>query len=146
VRAPDYFNEQQRQAIKDAIEKAELTTSGELRVFVDDHCHNTEAIDRAIMVFEKLQMHKTLLRHGVLIYLSVDDHKFAIIGDTGIHLKVGIDFWNEAKEAMLMHFKQGNLTEGIIAGISKAGEALSKHFPRAHDDTNELQNDVVFGD
>ena len=53
MRAPDYFNEQQRQAIKDAIEKAELTTSGELRVFVDDHCHNTEAIDRAIMVFEK---------------------------------------------------------------------------------------------
>jgi uncharacterized membrane protein len=145
VRAPDYFTEQQRQAIKSAIENAERITSGELRVFVDDHCHNMQAIDRAIIVFEKLNMHKTQLRHGVLIYLSVDDHKYAIIGDTGIHNKVGADFWNEAKEAMLFHFKMGDLTAGIIAGINKAGEALSIHFPRAHDDTDELQNDMVFG-
>lgn len=143
--APDYFTPQQQEAIKAAIGNAELMTSGELRVFIDDHCNKKDVLHRAAFVFEKLKMHETQLRNGVLIYLSIDDRKFAVIGDKGIHAIVKDDFWNETKELMLSYFKNNQLTEGLIAGIKKAGEVLSKNFPRSINDNNELSNDMVFG-
>jgi uncharacterized membrane protein len=146
VRAPDLFTEEQRNAIQHAVHEAELLTSGEIRVFIDDHCKDADVLNRAATVFEKLNMHQTALRNGVLLYLSVEDRKFAIIGDIGIHEKVKDDFWNEAKTEMLSHFKNNKVTEGLIAGIIKAGKALGVYFPRAHDDTNELPNDIVFGE
>ena len=143
--APELFTAQQQEAIKAAIHEAELMTSGELRVFIDDHCRKTDVLVRAAFVFEKLKMHETQLRNGVLFYLSVDDRKFAVIGDKGIHELVKDDFWNETKELMVSYFKNNQVAEGLIAGIKKAGEALSKNFPRSGDDTNELSNDVIFG-
>ena len=145
MRAPDLFTEEQREAIQHAIHDAELLTSGEIRVFIDDHCKDTNVLNRAATVFEKLHMHETALRSGVLIYLSVQDRKFAIIGDSGIHEKVTDDFWNTTKELMVSYFKNDQVAEGLIAGITKAGKALGDHFPRQHDDSNELSNDIVFG-
>lgn len=146
MRAPDFFTEEQRHAIQHAIHEAELLTSGELRVFIDDHCKDADVLIRAATVFEKLHMHETALRNGVLIYLSVQDHKFAIVGDAGIHEKVKDDFWNATKIEMLAYFKDNKVTEGLIAGIAKAGAALGVYFPRQHDDTNELSNEIVFGE
>jgi len=80
----------------------------------------------------------------VLIYLAVVDHKFAIIGDKGIHEKVGDDFWNETKELMLSYFKKNQISAGLVAGIKKAGESLSIHFPRQDNDHNEISDEIVF--
>ena len=77
-----------------------------------------------------MMMHKTDERNGVLIYLALEDKKFAIIGDVGIHAKVGDDFWNSIKNRMTEHFKQARFTEGLIQGIMEGGQALQKHFPR----------------
>jgi uncharacterized membrane protein len=90
-------------------------------------------------------MHKTLERNGVLIYLAIDDHKFAIIGDAGINSIVGADFWNETKEIMLNAFKKDQLIEGVILGIDRAGKALQKYFPYTKEDTNELSDDIYIG-
>lgn len=143
--APDIFTQAQQDAIKASIAEAEMMTSGEIRLFIDDHCKDADPLEKAARVFAELKMDKTTLRNGVLIYLSVDDRKFAIIGDAGIHEKVKDDFWNETKELMLSYFKNNQLVEGLIAGIKKAGAALSIHFPRQADDSNELSNDIVFG-
>lgn len=146
MRAPDLFTEKQRHDIQHAIHEAELLTSGEIRVFIDDHCKDADVLKRAATVFEKLHMHETALRNGVLIYLSVQDRKFAIIGDSGIHEKVKDDFWNATKELMVSYFKKDQVAEGLIAGIAKAGKALGVYFPRQLNDSNELSNDIVFGD
>ncbi|MEO8147907.1 MAG: TPM domain-containing protein [Bacteroidia bacterium] len=143
--APDIFTQAQQDAIKASIDEAELMTSGELRLFIDDHCKDADPIKKAVKIFAELKMDKTDLRNGVLVYLSVKDHKFAIIGDKGIHEKVKDDFWNETKELMLSHFKNNQLVEGLTAGIKKAGAALAVHFPRQSNDSNELSNDIVFG-
>ncbi len=142
--APDIFTIEQHDAIMAAIHEAEMMTSGELRLFIDDHCKKADPVEKAVLVFKELKMDQTDLRNGVLIYLSIEDHKFAIIGDKGIHEIVKDDFWNESKELMLSHFRNNQLTEGLIAGIKKAGAALSVHFPRKADDSNELSNDIVF--
>ena len=61
-------------------------------------------------------MDKTAQRNGVLIYLAHADHKFAIIGDTGINRVVPDNFWETTKVAMNAHFATGNLADGIVAG------------------------------
>jgi len=142
--ATDLFSDQDRLQIKNAIAGAELLTSGEIRVYIEDECKG-EVLDRAAFVFEELAMHKTEERNGVLIYLATDYKKFAIIGDVGIHTKVGDDFWKSIKEKMVANFKAGKLAEGLTVAISETGVALSKYFPRKANDKNELSDEIVFG-
>ena len=142
--AKNFFTEQQKHSIQQAIANAELNTSGEIRVHVDDKCKE-DVLDKAANTFHYLKMDATELRNGVLFYLAVEDHKFAIIGDKGINEKVPSDFWNHIKETMLSHFKQNQFTDGLCKGIEMAGDKLKVHFPLQHNDTNELSNDVSFG-
>ena len=139
------FTEQEQHQIRKAIESAERNTSGEIRICVEKTC-SQEVLDRAANYFKKLNMHKTRLRNGVLIYLSTVDRKFAIIGDAGINKVVPQNFWDQTKETMLAQFKYGNLTEGIITGITMAGDQLKKYFPATDSDKNELPDDIAFMD
>ena len=91
-------------------------------------------------------MDKTSRHNGVLIYLAYVDHKFAIVGDSGINKVVPNDFWETTKVAMKAHFASGNLAQGIIAGVILAGEKLATFFPSQNDDINELPNDIIFMD
>ncbi len=139
------FTEQEQQQIRKAIESAEKNTSGEIRICVEKTC-SEEVLNRAVTYFKQLNMHKTKLRNGVLIYLSTVDRKFAIIGDAGINKVVPQNFWDTTKETMLSQFKYGNLTEGISVGIKMAGEQLQKYFPSMDTDLNELPDDIAFMD
>lgn len=139
-----YFTEENKLQIANAIRAAETNTSGEIRVHIEKHCRE-EVLDRAAFWFEKLEMHKTELRNGVLFYLAIDDHKFAILGDAGINMKVPSDFWNETKDIVISRFKEGAFADGLSAGIIKAGEQLKTHFPYKTGDVNELSNDISFG-
>lgn len=139
------FNSDQKKRIKAAIEEAELNTSGEIRVHLENHCKTENVLDRAAQMFAQLNMHKTEARNGVLVYMAVKDHKFAIIGDAGINAKVEEDFWDITKEKMLKHFKSGDLTQGLVEGVLCAGERLKEHFPYQKDDKNELSDDISFG-
>ena len=139
------FNEQEQELISAAIEEAEKLTSGEIRIAIDKHCEG-EALEKATSYFSKLGMDKTSAHNGVLIYLAYEDHKFAIIGDSGINKVVPADFWETTKVAMRAHFASGNIAEGIIAAIHLAGEKLAIFFPSKHDDINELPNDILYMD
>lgn len=144
MKASEFFNSEEKEQIKQAIQKAELSTSGEIRVHVENKCKG-EVLDRAAEVFSLLKMHKTELRNGVLFYLSIKDKQFAIIGDAGINTKVSKGFWNETKELVLSHFKNGEFATGLSKGIVMAGEQLKKHFPYQTNDVNELSDDISFG-
>lgn len=144
VKAADFFTAETQAEIVKSVKAAELKTSGEIRLFVEDKCKG-DVLDRAAFMFEKLNMHQTELRNGVLFYLAFTDHKFAIIGDVGINSKVDENFWDGIKDGMQKDFSQSKITEGLSEGILKAGEALGKFFPRQEDDKNELSDNVVLG-
>ncbi|MEP7171043.1 MAG: TPM domain-containing protein [Bacteroidota bacterium] len=135
----------EREKIKAAIQEAEKITSGEIRVFVEDTC-TVDVLDRAAHLFRKLKLDLTRERNGVLIYVSVIDHKFAIIGDAGIHKIVKDDFWNKMRDDMLEHFKQGHIPTGIIYAVQEAAKVLAAHFPCKKDDANELSDEIVFNE
>lgn len=139
------FNEEEQQRIRAAIEGAEKHSSGQLRVCIEKTC-SENVLDRAAKYFHQLDMHKTRLRNGVLIYVATVDRKFAIIGDAGINKVVPGNFWDDTKEDMLEHFKYGNLVEGIVTGLEISGQHLKKYFPLHSDDKNELPDDIAFMD
>ena len=143
--ASKIFTSDQKQEIVSAIKEAELNTSGEIRVHIENHC-KADVLDRAAAVFASLDMYKTKLRNGVLFYLSVEDHKFAILGDGGINAVVPDDFWDRIKEMMEHKFREGEFTAGLSSGIKMAGEQLKAHFPFKSDDTNELTDEISFGE
>ncbi len=145
MKAKELFTEELQKQVVAAIETAELNTSGEVRVHLDDNCKG-DVLDRAAYVFEKLEMHKTEQRNGVLFYLAVQDKKFAILGDAGINQKVPDNFWEEIKTEVISNFKKGDFAKGLSSGIVKAGEQLKAHFPYQEDDVNELENEISFDD
>lgn len=141
----DIFSKDKQAQIAQAVADAEANTSGEIRVCVEHHCPG-DTLNRARECFNDLGMHKTKLRNGVMIYMAIDDHKFAVIGDKGINEQVEEGFWDDTKEKMLVHFKAEHITDGLIAGIVCIGEKLKKLFPSHAESTNELSNDMVFID
>ena len=139
-----FFNKREKDEIQKAILNAELDTSGEIRVHIETHCE-AEVLDRVACLFKKIGMQKTELRNGVLIYLAVESHKFAIIGDKGINAVVPENFWGDIKNKMATHFEKEEFVIGLSWGIESAGKQLKKHFPRHSDDINELPDEISFG-
>jgi uncharacterized membrane protein len=138
------FTPEQEAEIVEAIGFAEKRTSAELRVHADKYC-KSDAGNKAANVFKQLKMNRTEDRNGVLIYISVLDRKFSIIGDAGINEKVPADFWQSTRDKMLVKFKNDELVAGIKQGIEEAAEQLAIHFPYKSNDKNELSNDISYG-
>jgi uncharacterized membrane protein len=142
----EFFTAEEQQQILDAIQKAEQRTSGEVRLFVESKCRFVDPVDRAKEIFLQLGMNKTALHNATLIYVAVDDHQAAILGDEGIYNKVGEEYWKIEIAKMLMHFKGNHLVAGICSVVADLGEALQYHFPYSADtDKNELPDEIVFG-
>ena len=142
--AKDFFSKQEQDDLLQAITNAELDTSGEIRVHIENNCPG-DVMDRAAFVFRQLNMHKTKLRNGVLIYLAVKHRRFAILGDSGINNVVPGTFWDDIKSDMLNNFREGRFTVGLIKAIGSVGDHLRIHFPHRKDDVNELPDELSFG-
>ena len=140
----DFLTPQEEQEIVNAISQAEKNTSGEIRVHIENHTEKPP-LERAQEVFHFLKMDATSARNGVLFYVGVSDHTFAIIGDSGIHEVVEDDFWDCTRDTIISHFKEKRFKEGLVAGILRAGERLEKHFPFENGDSNELSNEISKG-
>lgn len=141
----DFLTAEEEQEVVRAIVAAEKDTSGEIRVHLEPSSQKSP-MERAHEVFALLKMGNTKEANGVLIYVAVNDRKFAICGDTGIDKKVPKDFWDTTKDLMQAHFAQGEFKEGLVQGIRKAGKELQVHFPWTKDDTNELSNEISKGE
>lgn len=131
--------------IKAAVAAAERCTSGEVRVSVARFFWGSvrRAAERA---FGRLGVSATKDRNGVLFFIVPARKKFVVLGDAGIHAKVGQEFWDCVAGLMSERFRKGEFTEVLVAGIGEAGRQLAEHFP--YDpaaDVNELSDDVDFG-
>jgi uncharacterized membrane protein len=141
--ARQLLNNEEDRRVVEAIKQAELNTSGEIKVHIENFCKgNIEK--RSLVVFNRLKLNETKLRNGVLIYLSVRDHRFAILGDEGINNVVEEGFWNDVKDLMQSHFKEGRFVEGLEQGIQRCGEKLKTYFPHQTDTINEIPDDISY--
>lgn len=141
--ADDFLTPPEQQRVEAAIAAAELRTSGEIRVHLEDHIED-DVLDHAAFVFEELNMHRTRDRNGVLIYLSVVDRKVAVIGDRAINERVGDGFWVDVVAILKIHLAAGRRADGLCEAVHMVGEKLNRFFPLKSDDTNELPNTISF--
>ena len=132
---------EEEQLIVEAIIEAENQTSGEIRVHLEKEL-DKDPIARAQEVFYYLGMDGTQNQNGILFYVAVDDHRFAVIGDKGIDTVVPDDFWESIRDEVITEFKSGKYARGLIQGILHAGEKLKEFFPVDEEDQNELPDSI----
>lgn len=140
----DFLSAADEHDIVQAILTAEKSTSGEIRVHIEAHTR-LKHFHRAKEVFQMLKMGNTKEGTGILIYVAVNDRKFAIYGDHGIDKAVPDDFWDATRDAIQAQFKRNDFKQGIIDGILMAGKELQTHFPWQQGDINELSDEVSKG-
>lgn len=98
---------------------------------------------RAVALFRVSAERRTTGRTGILIYLSLAEHRAEIVADEAIAAKVAPEVWGEAMAAMLVNIRAGRIAEGIAAAVEQVGKVLAQHFPRAEDDSNELPDRLI---
>jgi uncharacterized membrane protein len=135
------LSEEDEAKVMEAIRAAEARTSGEIRVHVE-HRASGDALSAARSWFHRLGMDKTEAHNGILFYFAVDQHAFAIVGDSGIHARVGDAFWQALRDLMTEAFAEGSPATGLSRAIEEAGSRLAEHFPRGKDDKNELSDEI----
>jgi uncharacterized membrane protein len=129
------------EAIRRAIAEEEAHTSGEIRVHLDPRCSD-DPLHRARTVFTTLGMQRTAGRNAVLIYVSIEDRRLALVGDVGVAARVSSAFWTDRCADLAAQLHAGRAGEGLIATVHAVGQTLRRHFPRATDDRNELSDDI----
>lgn len=143
----NFFNDDEFLRISGKIKEAEKSTSGEIRISIKEKRNfkerNKSIRQLAESEFQKLGMHATRDKTGILLYLILSEKQFYILADQGINDKVGDETWAKVRDEMQEKFKNGKFAEGIIWGIDRVGKILSEYFPIKAGDTNELSNKVV---
>ena len=98
---------------------------------------------RAIAAFRIGAERRTHGRTGILIYLSMAEHRAEIVADEAITSKVSGEVWGEAMAAMIARLKQGQTAEGLVAAVERVGAVLAEHLPRTTTDLNELPDKLI---
>jgi len=98
---------------------------------------------RAISLFKAAAERRTVGRTGILIYLSMGEHRAEIVADEAITAVTTPDTWGEAMAALIVEVKAGRPADGIVAAIERVGAVLAEHFPRSADDANEIPDKLI---
>ena len=131
--------------VKAAIAGAELKTSGEIMVSVSPIFWGS--VEKAAQkAFVRLGITQTKEHNGVLIFVVPGRKTFTVLGDSGIHAKVGQEFWDAVAAKLSGQFRKGDFTGGLVDAVEVIGQKLALHFPYdAATDVNHLSDDVDFG-
>lgn len=116
---------------------------GFARVFVREKRATEVAEEQATQEFLGLDLAATAGASGVLIFVSLFERRVVVLADGGIASVAAPDLWQHVDEAVLRGVAGGNLRDGLIAGIERAGAVLAEHFPVRAGDRNELPDRVV---
>ena len=98
---------------------------------------------RAITIFRAAAERRTVGRTGILIYLSMAEHRAEIVADEAITNVTTPETWGEAMAELLVEVKQGRPADGIVAAIEQVGLVLAEHFPRSATDKNEIPDKLI---
>lgn len=112
-------------------------------LLVPRHIKAARVRARAITCFKVGAERRTSGRTGVLIYVSLAEHRAEIVADAAIAAQVSGEVWGEAMAALLAGLRSGRAADGLVGAVDKVGAVLAQHFPRADDDVNELPDRLI---
>jgi len=127
--------------VHQAIRSAEKGTSGDIVLYISRR-HVEDPLAAAKDEFRKLRLETATDKNSLLIFLAPKSQKFAVVGGTALHAKVGQSWWHELIALLTRHFKESRYTDGLVAAIEQAGHALKTYFPASATDRTG-QSDIV---
>jgi len=80
---------------------------------------------------------------GILLFVSLMEHRAVVLADRAIAEKLGADVWQEVVDLLIEGVKRKDLADGMSTAIQRCGELLNPHFPISPDDANELRDHLV---
>lgn len=98
---------------------------------------------RALLLFRTSAESRTAHLTGVLLYLSLDEHRAEIVADEAIASKVSPEVWGDAMAALIDEAKAGRIAQGMALAIDKAGIILAEHCPHSSTNPNELPDRLI---
>lgn len=115
-----------------------------LRMLLTPGATKTRRVQRkALQLFRTGAEKRTKAATGVLLYLSLAEHRAEIIAEESIHSKVSPDVWGEAMAALIAAVRDGRPGDGMAEAVAQIGTVLTEHFPRTAGDTNELPDRLI---
>ena len=124
-----------------AIQSAEKGTSGDIVVYISRR-HVEDPLAAANHEFQKLRLDAVSPKKSLLVFVAPKSQKFAVVGGSALHEKMGQSWWDELSALLTHHFKASRFTDGLVAAIEQAGRALKIHFP-AEATERTSQRDIV---
>tara|TARA_R110002072_G_scaffold10569_35_gene49271 strand:+ start:1479 stop:2282 length:804 start_codon:yes stop_codon:yes gene_type:complete len=119
------------------------TLPGFRRVFISSTRATEMATEQAIQEFYAHDLHRTEAQTGVLIFVSLLEHRVTVLGDKGISDKLDASHWTKVDEAVIEGIRSRSMKDGLSRGIGLCADVLAEHFPGSHDDQNEVPNHVI---
>jgi len=113
------------------------------RLFIFENRATAVAEEQAFQEFYANGLHKTEAATGVLVFVSLLEHRVVILADEGIDAKVDAEFWADTDDAILDGIRAGSLRDGLLDGIRRAGDLLSTQFPWREGDRNEIPDRLI---
>lgn len=98
---------------------------------------------RAIQFFKASAEKRTAGRVGILLYLSVAEHRAEIIADEAIHSKVPAERWGDAMAVLIAKVKADDPAGGMADAVGEIALILTQHFPKTSSDVNELPDRLI---
>lgn len=102
-----------------------------------------EVEEKALVSFLEQGLHHTRDDTGILILISLFEHRVYVLADRGINDVVPPHTWDEIVQTVTAGIHAGRTCEALCAAIERCGELLEGHFPAKHDDTDELPNLIL---
>lgn len=103
-----------------------------------------EVAQRAEIEFFRCRIHHTEKQTGILIFLSLAEHRVLVMGDQAISERIQQKDWDALVAEIIQGVRQKRLGPALQSAIRMGGEVLMTHFPRYSTDTNELPNQLIF--
>jgi uncharacterized membrane protein len=126
----------------EAIRRAELTTAAEIKVHVEACCPAADPHTRGVELFDKLGLHRTEARNGVLIYAATHERRFTILGDVALDASMRDELFGEALRRLSIAFRRGAFGEGIASAVTALATTLTRRFPGTPGNKNEIDNTI----
>lgn len=143
----EFLTQEERDRITTAVNTAEETTAGEIRVVVVANSKKYEGDNHirkhAEKAFRQYGLQNTKDATGVLIFISVEEKRIEILADKGINEKVEQSTWDNMLNGLIIKIRQNGTCQGICDLVAEVGKYLTAHFPIQPGDENELSNEIV---
>jgi len=143
MRTKEFLSKLEHDRIVQALRVAESKTSAQIRVYIQRGKLNGDPLIAARKKFQRLGMHKTSERNGVLIFVRPRARKFAVVGDQAIHERCGDAYWRQIVDRMREHFRNERFSDALVDAIRDIENLLATHFPKKSGSANAQSGEIV---